>query len=188
MIKQTVTYKDFNGDEQTDDLYFNLTPEEVVSLQFSAKGGLDVVLDKIIKTDDTVKLMPLFKSIVDIAHGERSADGKNFYKDEQTLREFKSSGAYSELIVMLVTDPKIATEFTNGIMPEGLEKIAEKAEKGARELSEKGLQGYLGKQAVKDYSPSTTEKVEDTQDIKNEEARAERLRKYNEAREAKNEE
>lgn len=42
MIKQKITYVDFNGEERTEDFYFHLSMPEVVRLEAKIGASLDV--------------------------------------------------------------------------------------------------------------------------------------------------
>ena len=48
MVKKTITYKNYNGVEITEDFYFNLTEAEVMEMEMSTKGGLAEQLTRII--------------------------------------------------------------------------------------------------------------------------------------------
>ena len=63
MLKRTMTYTDYDGNERTEDFYFNLTKAELLEMSLSITGGLDKYIEKITKTQDTPKLVELFKDI-----------------------------------------------------------------------------------------------------------------------------
>ncbi len=120
MIKKTITYEDFDGNERTDDYYFNLTKAEVMELRFSINGGLENMLDQIIKEQDQKQLIEYFKKLVLASYGKKSLDGRTFMKNDEIREEFKSTMAYSEIFMELATDDKAAAEFVNGILPKDL--------------------------------------------------------------------
>lgn len=140
MYKKTITYTDFDGNERTEDFYFNLTKAELMEMQFSWDGGLHKVLQKMIQEQDTKRLMEYFKMMLVKSYGEKSLDGKKFLKEDENGRSlaqlnFVPTEAYSQMYVMLATDDKEATAFVNGIMPKNLEEdvkaITEKNDKPA---------------------------------------------------------
>ena len=137
MVKETRTYFDFDGNERTEDFYFNLNPAEVYEMQFEKSGGLNALLDKIIKEHDQTKIINFFKSLVLKAYGIKSLDGRVLLKDDQIRKEFECTMAYSEIFMDLATNSKKASAFVNGIMPpkDVLDKYVEriKAEKEAAE-------------------------------------------------------
>jgi len=53
MIKETVTYTDFNGEEKTEDLYFNLSRAELLRYNLSQEGGFEGALRRILGLSDT---------------------------------------------------------------------------------------------------------------------------------------
>jgi hypothetical protein len=120
LLKKSITYTDFNGDEVTEDFYFNLTKAELIEIEMAHEGGLSESLKKIVKSEDGAKIMAEFKYIILMAYGERSLDGKRFSKSQHLREQFESTEAYSELFVSLVTDPEAAAEFVQGVMPKDL--------------------------------------------------------------------
>lgn len=122
MLKKTVTYKDYNGVERTDDLYFNLSEAELIEMETGISGGLSVMIEKIVKANDTPAIMKMFKEILLKSYGEKSSDGKRFIKSEELSTAFSQTEAYSQLYVKLATDDKAGAEFINGLIPAELAK------------------------------------------------------------------
>lgn len=120
MIKLTKTYTDYNGNERTEDFWFNLTKAECLEMNLSTEGGLDAYLQKIVDTKDVPKLIKQFKDLVLIAYGEKSADGRRFMKNDEIRTAFKETEAYSDIFMELATDANAATKFINGIIPQDL--------------------------------------------------------------------
>lgn len=120
MLKKTITYEDFNGNQRTEDLYFNLTKAELMEMELSADGGLEATINKIIAAQNGKEIMELFKEIVLKAYGEKSLDGKTFDKSPEVKNRFLNSQAYSDIFMELATDADKATEFFNGIIPKDL--------------------------------------------------------------------
>ena len=121
MLKKTITFKDYNDVERTEDHYFNLTKSELLELQLSVEGGLTQYIQKLISQQDMPKLMELFKKIVKAAYGVKSDDGRRFMKSEEIFKEFEETEAYSELFMEISTDDKKAAEFFNAIIPPELQ-------------------------------------------------------------------
>lgn len=122
MLKKTVTYVDYNGVERTEDFYFNLSKAEVAEMELSVEGGLSKMLEEIVKSNDNVRIVELFKQMVLKAYGEKSADGKRFVKSKELSEAFSQTEAYSEIFMELALDEKAAAAFVNGIMPANLGK------------------------------------------------------------------
>ena len=119
MLKKTITYVDYDGNERTEDHYFNLSKAELIEMRYTENGGLEKYIEKIISEQDNSKLLVLFKNIVLKSYGQKSLDGKRFIKSEELTNEFIQSEAYSELFVELMDAEKCA-EFFNSIIPKDL--------------------------------------------------------------------
>lgn len=128
MIKKTVTYKDFDNQERTEDFYFNLTKAELTEMEMSLNGGLSTLLAKIIRERDNKQLIEYFKRIVLDSYGKKSLDGRNFLKNDEIRNEFASTMAYSEIFMELASDDKAAADFINGILPSDLADEVKKQE------------------------------------------------------------
>lgn len=127
MIKQDITYTNFEGEQETETLYFHLNKVELMEMQVSEKRGLAQYITDIQKAENNKEIFRLFKEIVLRAYGERSEDGKKFIKNERLREEFEGSLAYEELMVKIVTEAVFASKFVNGIMPAGMaDQIAAK--------------------------------------------------------------
>ncbi len=124
MLKKTITYTDFNGNELTEDFYFNLSKLELQELQMSVDGGMAQYLeqlvpenipdDGVIKIDaKTREIWNAFKLLVNAAYGIKSEDGKRFIKSDEILEEFKQTNAYVNLIMELAENPEEAERFIN---------------------------------------------------------------------------
>lgn len=125
MLKRTIVYEDYEGNEVTEDFYFHLSQAELVEIELSYKGGLSKMLEEIIKDDDGATIVREFKKIILGSYGVRSDDGKRFMKSQQLREEFEATEAYSTLFIELIADASAAADFVNGIVPA---KLAEKAQ------------------------------------------------------------
>lgn len=118
MLKKTMTYTDFDGNQRTEDFYFNLTKAECMELEMGTTGGLTQMINKISAEQDSVKIVELFKKILLMAYGEKSPDGKKFIKSKELSEAFAQTNAYSDLFMELATEDGKAAEFINAIIPE----------------------------------------------------------------------
>lgn len=118
MLKKTIKYTDYEGNEREEDFYFNLTRAECVKLQLGTDGGLEKSLRKIIAEQDVPKIIPIFEQIVLGAYGEKSPDGKRFIKSKELSDAFAQTEAYSDLFMELMSDADAAAAFINGIIPQ----------------------------------------------------------------------
>lgn len=126
MYKITETYVDYDGNERTEDFFFHVTKTEIMEMDFLEEGGLQKTVEKIMSTQDRKGLLELFKSIVIMAYGEKSADGRRFIKNQEVKDNFTQTEAYSNIFIRLATDSKLATEFINNIVPKDLQEEAAK--------------------------------------------------------------
>lgn len=117
MIKKTLTYTDYNGNERTEDFYFNLTKAELTEMELSQSGGLTAMMEKIIASQDTKQIVEIFKDLILRAHGEKSLDGRRFIKTQEIRDNFAQTEAYSDLFMSLASNAELASEFVNGIVP-----------------------------------------------------------------------
>ena len=137
MLKKTISYVDYNGEKQEDECYFNLSKAELMEIQVSEKGGFENYLIALIQEKDTKKIYNMFKEIVLMSYGQKSADGHSFIKkkmvDGQMIRlrdEFEQTEAFSELMIELLTggDEAIAN-FINKLIPKELAEEVAKQQK-----------------------------------------------------------
>lgn len=117
MLKRTMEYTDFDGNQRTEDFYFNLTKAEVTEMEMSTNGGMTKMLEKIVAEQDSKRIIEAFKDLILKSYGEKSADGKRFVKNQELRDSFSQTEAYSDLFMELATDDKAAAAFVNGILP-----------------------------------------------------------------------
>ncbi len=117
MLKKTIKYVDYNGQEREEDFYFDLSTAEITEMELSKTGGLSNTIQSIIKAKDMPSLIKLFKELIFKSYGEKSADGRRFIKSEELSIAFSQTPAYSILFMELASDDKAASAFVNGIIP-----------------------------------------------------------------------
>ena len=120
MIKKTIKYEDYNGNEREEEFYFNLSNAELTKMELGVEGGLSERLKKVLATKDTPQILKVFEEIINKAYGVKSDDGKRFIKSKELLEEFTQTEAYSQLFVELATNENTAQEFILGILPKKL--------------------------------------------------------------------
>lgn len=117
MLKKTITYTDYNDVERTEDFYFNLSKAEILDLETETPGGFTSYINKITSSKDVPTIVETFKKIIMLAYGVKSADGRQFIKNDEVRDAFKQTEAYSILYVELSTDADKAAAFINAIVP-----------------------------------------------------------------------
>lgn len=125
MIKKTITYTDFNGNERTEDHYFNLSKAELMRMEMGVKGGMTEMLNRMIAAQDAPALIEVFEELIRKSYGVKTPDGKGFVKRAEDYEAFVSTEAYSELFIELISSPEASAEFFNGVIPANLAKQVE---------------------------------------------------------------
>ena len=132
MYIKTIEYKDYLGNVRKEDFYFNLSEAEIMEMELSKEGVFDQLITRISNAQNTPELIKLFKSLILMAYGERSLDGKSFLKKDpvtgRPLSEaFEQTAAYPVLFMELATNTDAATEFINKVIPENSAEAIAKA-------------------------------------------------------------
>lgn len=117
MLKQQVTYEDFDGNTQTETLYFNLNRMELISFQKRyGSENMENYINKLIEEKQIEPMYDLLNDFVLTAYGVKSEDGKRFIKNDQIREEFKQSLAYESLIEDFHDDSrKVLENFIAGV-------------------------------------------------------------------------
>lgn len=136
MLKKTITYVDYNGDERKEDFYFNLNRAEVIEMEIGTSGGYGEMLKRIVESKDGAQIMKVFKTLILKSYGIKTPDGKQFQKSEEISRAFEQSEAYSNLFVELCTNADAAVKFINGVLPMTDEERKQAAIKASEMKSE----------------------------------------------------
>lgn len=120
MLKKSIKFKDYDGNDREEEFYFNLSRAELAEMELSKNGGLTKILERIVAAKDTEKLSAIFKDLILKSYGEKSNDGKHFRKSEVISTDFSHTEAYVELYMTLIKDEEEATAFIKGIIPKDL--------------------------------------------------------------------
>lgn len=126
MLKKTIAYTDYNGQERKEDFWFNLSKAEIMEMELGTTGGFAEMLQRIVAAQDGPTIVKIFKDLVLKAYGEKTPDGKRFVKSDELREAFSQTEAYSNLFMELATDSKAASDFINGIIPADLAAEAQK--------------------------------------------------------------
>lgn len=162
MLKRPITYFDFDGNEATEEFYFNLSKVELAQLQFSSDEGFSAMLEKIMASEDKKAILDTFTDIIGLSYGIRSDDGKRFIKSPQLSEEFKQTPAFDALIMSLVGDAGAAAAFVIGVIPSDMQSQIDLKELGL-EVQDVELPATLNEYLEKpDPEPWITENREPT--------------------------
>lgn len=124
MFSDIISYEDFNGETQTQEIFFNISKMEALELEAAHPEGYAKMLDEIAKKEDIAEILAAFKDIVKLAYGVKSEDGKRFVKSEEAFKEFEESPVYDEFMMKLISEENYALDFILGALPnvDGLTK------------------------------------------------------------------
>jgi hypothetical protein len=135
MIKQTITYTDFNDVEHTEDFWFHISKAELAEKQVSSNGLFAQDLQEMVNRRDNSEMMNTFKELILLGYGIRSEDGMRFKKSKDISENFSETAAYSELFIYLLEDPERALTFFTMMLPNFPDKEI-KVESAKRQLIE----------------------------------------------------
>ena len=138
MLRKEVKYVDFDGNERTETLMFNLTKTEALDIAFDLpddiKKELNNVDDESRAQEAAVKILTqlgdknifgFIKDFVAKAYGVKSEDGTRFIKTDENGKPmadtFKETLAYDAIVTELMSSNETAAmEFVNAVLPAGL--------------------------------------------------------------------
>lgn len=140
MVKKTLTYPDWDGNNITKDHYFNLSKMEFRELDRTIPGGLQNLIDQIRTEKDTDRMLDLLSKLVLASYGEKAEDGRFVKVDPQGRKLssfFQVSEAWDVLFTNLVQNEGELEEFLVGIVPKDIaEGAKEQIEKEKANLSQ----------------------------------------------------
>ena len=132
MYVKSIPFKDFNGKPRNETIHLNLTEREVfkllVELQsiFSWRDSLQGQDVRELPTEEVVEFYNNLEKVLLDAWGVPSEDGLHFRKAGRY--EFEESALFNATMVSFISDPQEAGKMLDGIMPQGMTEIVQKAE------------------------------------------------------------
>lgn len=130
MLKKTVTYNDFDNNQRTETLYFNMTQSEIVEfameLPDKATSTIGSTIDGIDEQQVAMELLEELggKSVVSFikklllkAYGIKSEDGRRFMKSAEISKEFSETLAFDKIFMELMSDDESASAFVKAVIP-----------------------------------------------------------------------
>ena len=130
MLKKTFQYTDFNGNEQEETFYFNLSKSEVIEYELQERAGMSTTLQRIVEERDNQKILAHFKDLVMKSVGRKSDDGRRFVKNDEIREDFLASPAYDERFIWLMSEPGAGAEFVNNVLPQDVDEFVKKVDSG----------------------------------------------------------
>ena len=139
MLKKTITYEDYNGEQRTRDFYFHMNQVEFAKLNGEVPGGLEKRINEIIEDKDNDAMLRMIDLLVTRSYGKFDEDDE-FTKVDRNGRplyeKFVNTDAYDKLIIELVTGENNIVNFLKGILPKDLQN---KLEEKTKELGQPKL-------------------------------------------------
>lgn len=119
MITKEITYTNFDGEQITETLHFNLNKFEVIEIGMQYPNGIEKALKDMVETNDFKSLFDFIKKFIVTSYGIVGYDEgkKKFYKSESITSNFERSEAFSEFFVGLLQNQEEAIAFINNIIP-----------------------------------------------------------------------
>ena len=165
MFAKTITFLNYNDEEETETFYFHLSEADLIEMQLRAINGDETQtwegrMKSIIDAKKGNEIVDHFKNLIKISYGVKSPDGKRFIKNDENFEFFASTGAYNALFTELATDANAGAEFANNLVSKKALENANKKAADIRAKSEAAMQGHKQKQVSVDTSKGVEQVTE----------------------------
>ena len=126
MLAKTITYNDYDNNERTETLYFNMNKMELTEFAadlpddvFKNVSGVKTIQDvaNVANKMGSKGIIKFIKELVLRSYGVKSEDGRRFIKSKELSEEFSQTIAYDMFMSELMSDDKAASSFVNGLIP-----------------------------------------------------------------------
>lgn len=121
MIKWTINYTSYDGENITEDFYFHLSKPELAQMQFDVNASYSQFIERIANERDLKELGRQYANLILNSYGKKSDDGRVFRKNDELREDFRCSEAYSVLYMELLESPEKAAKFVRGVLPKDLQ-------------------------------------------------------------------
>ena len=125
MIRKTIKYQDYEGQEHTKDFYFSLNQTEFALMNNRLPGGFDSYLKRIQEDHNEEKLLDLLIMFIVEGYGIRESDDSFIKEDDQGRKlgmRFKCTEACDNLITELLEKENNIGAFLTGMLPKSIQK------------------------------------------------------------------
>lgn len=118
MIKQHVSYEDYDGNRVEKDLWFHLNKSDLAKMSLGFDNGLIEGLTELQQKGDKKAVAEFIDNLLVNAYGVRKPGSDVFLKTPEIKEDFQYSLAHDEILMMLLggEDDEIIN-FIVGIMP-----------------------------------------------------------------------
>ena len=126
MLVKTIAYNDYDNNERTETLYFNMNKMELTEFAadlpddvFKNVSGVKSIQDvaKVANKMGSKGIIKFIKELVLRSYGVKSEDGRRFIKSKELSEEFSQTIAYDMFMSELMSDDNAASNFVNGLIP-----------------------------------------------------------------------
>ena len=120
MFKTVINYKDFLGNDQSEEYRFNISESELLELAKKDRMFNPDYLRYVIAESKGLEMVDIMRKLIVLSYGELSDDGKKFRKSDEKTLEFVQSAAYDKLFDDLIgsNNENLVKAFVAGIFPE----------------------------------------------------------------------
>ena len=136
MFKKSLTYKDWNGVERTEEFRFNLSKTDIQLLNAKHPGGLFNYMKSCYEAMDVPKMMDFFVMLIMESYGVVSEDGRRFEKSPELSKAFSETRAFDEIFQWLYNEKGAINEFLMNVVPDDLASKVSEALNDAKSLPE----------------------------------------------------
>lgn len=152
MLKKTITFTNYDGQQETVDAYFNLNKTECVDLnmEYEREGGLIGHLKKLVQQQEDGKVLQkpavdFVKLMIEKSYGVRPKDNPSLFLKEDDdgrslFKKFKQTAAYDAYVYALLSGEESLDEFAENVLPAISSEQRAEAEKL---LKEEGLDNIV---------------------------------------------
>lgn len=120
MIKKTIKYHDYDGNEREDDFYFHLTEIELEKINTELPGGIQNAADRAAKNNDTGAMLTIIDKVISRSYGMQTPEGGFIKRNASGLplyEMFVNTEAYDNLLTELISGgDRVLSDFLMGCL------------------------------------------------------------------------
>lgn len=123
MLKKTIKYHDYDGNEREDDFYFHLTQIEMnkINADPSLPGGIEETINRATKNQDAGEMLRVIDMLISRSYGVKLPEGGFVKRNASGLplyELFVNTEAYDNLLSELIRSERAITDFLMGCLTE----------------------------------------------------------------------
>lgn len=123
MLKETISYTDYDDQPQSKTLHFNISKVELadnLDMQEELQSFQDIFEgpEHQLTVEEVKRLLEMIKKLIKLSYGVR--EGDRFIKNERVWNEFTETAAYDAFMMSMFEDPTKAVRWMIGIIPKDI--------------------------------------------------------------------